>query len=250
MGVGGIYAGNASQNNNPPYGNVYLWPILGGSGGGGGGAIFIASSSTITLNGTITARGGHGGDKHPHPYCRYCGYGGGGSGGAIRIMANVFNGTGAISTKPGELRHVDGTITYGGRGSHGRVRVESFTINYLGSSYSTIKYASPGKMFPLSSISSPSVRVVTINGIAVPQNPTGFFDPPDLVDDITGAVTLEIEAINVPIGTVVHLTMGSENGGTVNFDSTPLAGTLENSTATALVTVPYGYSRFTLRATF
>ena len=54
----------------------------------------------------------------------------------------------------------------------------------------------------------------------------------------------------VPLGTVVHLVLTSENRDRVEVDSTPLAGTLEASTATASLTIPPGFSRFTVQASW
>ncbi|MBL8238945.1 MAG: hypothetical protein JNM66_16095 [Bryobacterales bacterium] len=61
---------------------------------------------------------------------------------------------------------------------------------------------------------------------------------------------MAIEAANVPIGTVVTLTIFSENGPDIVAQSTALAGTLAASTATANVTLPSGFSKGFLKATF
>jgi hypothetical protein len=77
-GAGHAAAGGGSTSTGTPggaYGNEFLLPLLGGSGGAGGargaqngsgggaggGAILIASSVSIALNGSVTARGGRGG---------------------------------------------------------------------------------------------------------------------------------------------------------------------------------------------
>jgi hypothetical protein len=76
------------------YGNALLLPLVGGSGGGGwsgnpgqaggggGGALLIASSTRITQNGSLWARGGNGG--------------GNGSAGAVRLVAPIVTGSGQI----------------------------------------------------------------------------------------------------------------------------------------------------------
>ena len=56
------------------------------------------------------------------------------------------------------------------------------------------------------------------------------------------------EAKNIPFGTVVQLTLTPETGLAVTVSSTPLAGTLALSSATATVTIPHGFSRFRVRA--
>src|SRR6266540_825432 len=64
---------------------------VGGSGGGGGGAIVIASSSKISVTGSITANGGAGGNPNSGGNCTS-----GGSGGAIRLVAPEVSGTGSL----------------------------------------------------------------------------------------------------------------------------------------------------------
>jgi hypothetical protein len=84
----------------------------------------------------------------------------------------------------------------------------------------------------------------------VPAVPTGSFATPDVTINSASAVTLNIEARNIPIGTVIKLNVFSENSADQIVDSTPLAGTFAQSTATASVTVPSGYSRMYVRATW
>jgi hypothetical protein len=89
----------------PPYGNEQILPLIGGSGGapagianyrggGGGGAILIATSGTLTVDGTIIARGGNG--YGTSTYGSGCG-----SGGAIRLLATTLNGAGTLSAMGG-----------------------------------------------------------------------------------------------------------------------------------------------------
>src|ERR1035441_2737031 len=94
QGRGGGGAGGGQANYN--YGNTFLIPLLGGSGGGGGnygnyqpsggggggGAILIAASTSITVNGSISANGGSPGYNA-----------GSGSGGAIRLVASQISGS-------------------------------------------------------------------------------------------------------------------------------------------------------------
>jgi hypothetical protein len=96
----------------------------------------------------------------------------------------------------------------------------------------------------------PSVRVVRIAGQDVPANPGGSFINPDLTVDAPTALTLEVEATRVPPGTVVQLTITSEDGTVQTVDTTPLAGTLESSTAGASFTFPHGFSRIFVQASF
>jgi len=73
---------------------------------------------------------------------------------------------------------------------------------------------------------------------------------PDVTINSTGAVQIGLTASGVPLGTVLHLRINSELTGVATADSTPLAGTVAASTATASMTVPPGFSRFSLTATW
>ncbi|HEX4954504.1 MAG TPA: hypothetical protein VF017_14020 [Thermoanaerobaculia bacterium] len=254
VAIGSSSAGNAGHSNpgagtygGAAYGNAFLVPLLGGSGGAGGGpdsggvstrcgsgggagggAILIASSLSVTVNGAVQANGGAAGTGNT--------VGGYGSGGGIRIVAPTFAGNGAL-----------GAGANGGAGQ-GRIRIEAFARNFTGSSSPSAVYASPFGLFLPTS--QPSVRVVSIDGVPVPTLPDGSFTPPDLTINNSGASTVAIEARNVPLGTLVKLVLLSENAADQMVDSTPLAGTLELSTATATLAIPSGFSRGYVRATW
>ena len=234
MGVGGA-----------AYGNEFLLPLLGGSGGAGGaacgggaggGALLIASSVSIAVNGTIGAGGGNtgsGGFCNNHVYL-----GGGGSGGAIRLMAPIISGTGSIGTGGG------GTFS----GSPDRIRLEAFQHLFPSSNTNpTANFVTPGIVFIPPAL-APSVRVVRVAGVDVPENSTGSFAMPDVTLDNVSAVVVEIEARNIPVGTVVRLSISSETGPQQMVQSTPLAGTMQVSNATATMTLPHGFSRFSVQA--
>lgn len=258
-GGGGGYVTNGGNGGNSgsgaggsKYGNGFLLPLWGGSGGGGGGdaggghgggggggggAILIASSTKITLNGSVTVKGGDGGGA-PSTVRG----GGGGSGGSIRLMAPQFLGSGALNAQGGA-----GSNT-GGNGSRGRIRIEAFQRFYTGTSSPPSLYSTPGIIFVPNDLLP--VKIVSIDGVPVPTNPKGDFTPADLVIDKTGPATIGVEARGVPTGTVVQLTMWSENGNTVTASTDPLTGTLELSTATADIVIPHGFSRFFVEATW
>lgn len=96
----------------------------------------------------------------------------------------------------------------------------------------------------------PLVRVVSIDGNAVPLQPSGSFEIPDVSIENAGPATVEIAARNIPLATVVNLNVYSENGADQILTSTPLVGTLVNSAATVSVTFPPGFSRGFVRATW
>ena len=240
-----------SDINAPAYGNVFLVPLVGGSGGAGGhsgagggaggGAILIASSVSITINGVVEANGGKGGNFSIPNQVR----GGAGSGGSVRLVAPSFSGTGTVQALGG--RNPFGSTIHDICGSHGRVRLEAFQHGL------SINLPIGGqRSFPnaLSIPSTPpsSVRVVSIAGVALPPNPTGGFELPDVNIDVSAATTVVIEGRFVPVGTIVQLHLVSEDGPDQTVDSAPLAGTLAQSSATVSIVFPRGFTRGFARA--
>ena len=125
LGYGGL--AGASTN----YGDLLLVPLIGGSGGSGlqgvnsfvgasggagGGAILLASSTNVTVNGNILAKGGNG---------IYNGFvtSGGGSGGAVRIVSPTVSVLGNIYVSGGTNSKTS-SLSYGG---NGRVRIDTTT---------------------------------------------------------------------------------------------------------------------------
>ena len=234
-------------------GNAFLVPLIGGSGGGGspneesnggagggagGGAITIASSTSILVNGLISATGGT------------CGGGlaGGGSGGGIRLAAPTIGGSGSFSTLT-ESSAANACSNGRGPGGAGITRLEAFQQNFTGGTIKgTFFRATPFNTFLPSGQSS--VKVLTVGGVAVPPNPTGSFSAPDVTLNSTAAVLFAIEARNIPTGTVVKLQIFSETGADLTIDSSPLVGTPQVSSASASAILPSGFSRGFVRATW
>ena len=233
------------------YDNQFILPLQGGSGGAGmsynfgssgpgggagGGAILIASSGTITLNGSITALGGSAG-----AYGFSSTFAGAGSGGSVRMVANAIGGSGSIQ--------VQGGGSSSSNAGAGFIRLESYSNTFSISSMSPMGiFATPGlPLFPPAG-SLPAVRIKTIDGVNVPANPNGTYTVPDVTVNKGDSCDVAIEANNIPTGTVVSLTLTSEEQGTLTLSATPLAGTLSQSTATARTKIPPGYSRFSLSA--
>jgi hypothetical protein len=232
------------------YGNRFLLPLLGGSGaggntnagtngwggGGGGGAILIASSSRITIGqfsgSGIQAIGGRGDN----------GAGSGsssGSGGAIRLIApDLVINNGVLNALAG----------FGNQGGDGWIRLESFRRTLINGPdiRPSPWFGAPGLVFPPPS--APLLTATTVGGITLPASPTGSYEVPDAVISTGQPVTIAIAATNVPVGTVVEVTLQSEGLSAITVQSTPLAGTATASTATATATFPTGYTRFFLRA--
>jgi hypothetical protein len=252
-GYGTDTTGSADQG--IPYGNDFLVPLVGGSGGGGGGyngtlpgsgggagggGLLIASSVSISVNGTIQANGGKDGPVTTGQR------GGGGSGGAIHLLSPVINGAGTLSATGGNSGANSTT------GSVGRIRLEAFTQAFSGTVTPAAKFSVPTNVFLPPA--PPEVRVVSVNTgtgiIPVPEHPTGDFTLPDVTISAGTTITLNLSAHNIPLGTTVQLIIYSENLGDQVVNSTPLAGTLANSSAVIVTTIPYGASRLALRSDY
>jgi hypothetical protein len=223
------------------YGNRFLLPLLGGSGGGGGagggsgggaggGALFIASSTKIVVNGTIHAAGGSGGVSFNG--------GGGGSGGSIRLTAPLITGGGTLT--------VAGGLHNTRSGAPGRIRLEAGQSSFTGSTEGVVIRTSPG----LVTLPSQPIRIVSVDGVPIPATPAGAIMPPDVVINAPRPVTLALEGRGIPPGTPVTINLLLDPGGSQTVTSTPLAGTVELSTATATATFPHGVTRVLLEASF
>jgi hypothetical protein len=94
----------------------------------------------------------------------------------------------------------------------------------------------------------PSMRVIKVATADVPAVPGAGFQAPDVSIDAASPSTITIEGRNVPVGTVVTLVIIPESGPDIFVDSTPLAGSLALSTATATVAVPAGNSLMYVRS--
>ncbi|MFO0629302.1 MAG: fibrinogen-like YCDxxxxGGGW domain-containing protein [Polyangiales bacterium] len=100
-------------------------PSGGGGGGGGGGALRIASSSSVTVTGTLRANGGAGGNT-----IRGSGGGGGGSGGVVFLSSPTLTVSGTVQAVGGSGGvATDGCGETGGTGGLGRIRVETVTAS-------------------------------------------------------------------------------------------------------------------------
>jgi len=115
----------------------------GRGGGGGGGAILIAANSAITVNGTLSARGGLAELGACPPAQRY---GSPGTGGAIRLVSATITGAGAITATAGQQGNPG--CAGGSSGSdNGLVRLEAFTISFSGTLSGGVAAASaPGQI--------------------------------------------------------------------------------------------------------
>ncbi len=259
-GAGFAAAGAAGQGGNGPgvggarYGSKSLQPLIGGSGGGGGaalangerggagggggGAVIIASSTSIIGGAGVYARGGSGVGR-----CSGGGSGAGGAGGAIRLIANTVSGSFGLHFQAGNSYVCSGN-NYAGPSSPGFARIEAYDFhNYVGSGEPNV--ISFGLPFPVTQPNGPQLKITSVGGIAVPAIVLGSFSgPPDIVVPASqpNPVTVALQGINIPVGTVVPVTVRPEAGAGSTVNSTALTGSEASSTGSASVNLPSGLS--------
>jgi hypothetical protein len=178
----------------------------GGGGGGGGGAILIAANGTITIDGSILADGGVGGDRPAGTATS----GSGGSGGAIRLLANRIQGSGSIFARGGNPGNCCDSLS-GNAGTSGRIRMEAIfnTFSASGTSPVAIRAPAPG---PLVNPITPTVRITGIDGAATPANPIGHLNSIDMIVDAPGIIQIDLATTDVPAGTDVAVTVKPKVG--------------------------------------
>jgi hypothetical protein len=138
-GGGGNHANNSFGNGFPgsclQFGSIWITWIdhSGASGGGGGGALQGVSGRTVRLEGQILANGGNGSsaaNSAGDPQFDYFAQpGGGGSGGAVRLQGTqvlVSNSPGRIDVSGGAGGAGVWTVSSGGDGGTGLIRIEEF----------------------------------------------------------------------------------------------------------------------------
>lgn len=224
--IGGSGGGGSGQRNGRN----------GGGGGGGGGAILIASSGTITVNGGIYANGGNGGiymygwDNLTYPG------GGGGSGGAIRLVADKIAGNGSIEAKGGGGGVAQYNWTNGAPGGYGYVRLEA-NVNYR-TQGTNPWFSGALPSYAVYPSTLPSLKIVSIGGVPVPEIPKGDFNTPDmqLPYGTKNPVSVVVSATNIPLSTTVAVRiMGAMDADTLAVNCSALQGSFESSTTTASV---------------
>ena len=99
----------------------------------------------------------------------------------------------------------------------------------------------------------PIVGIVSVGGVAVPADPTGFLGGTDVVVASPGIATVELTATRVPVGTTVSVTAKPETDANVigPVISPALTGTFGSSTTSVDLDFPAGGVYFLeARATF
>jgi hypothetical protein len=249
-GPGGGAAGNPSGSSGATgtfTGSTYLIPLLGGSGGGGyganplgacgknygggggagGGAIVIASSVSITFTNTVGTDG-----IFANAGGAACGAGGG-SGGAIRLVAPIISGRTELQTNQ--------------TGTGGITRLESVQNSFACCVRGTLLTSLPFNVITPVTQGAPGLQVTSINGVSINANPFSF---PDTTINTASAVTVNVSAQYIPVGTVPQILIYSEFGPDQTVPCSALQGTLQQSTCSASIQFPTGGSRGFVKATW
>lgn len=243
FGTGGFVVSGGGAGGSP-YGNRDLIPLIGGSGGGGGrrgssfgggggGAVLIASSGNMNVTGAIRADGGSVASSNFDE-------GGGASGGGIRLIANALSGNGTVFARGG--------TSAGGDGGAGRIKVEACTNLYTGTFSGSFALGIPRPPFIAQ---TPTVAITRVNGVDVPDPPSGSPNPPT---DLTlpagaGLAIVEVLATGVMPGTTVDIRVVPNSGATTTVMTSPLVGTIEASTAMGAVPLSTGVTRIAAHLT-
>lgn len=160
-GYGSAASGGLSTNHGGIYGSPLLVPLVGGSGGGGGtgspggggggggGAILIASNTKITLTG----------NAHINSIAGFNSGSGfaGGSGGAIRLVAPVVTGNGALD------------VTGRAGGGYGRIRIDAIDRSGMAFGVNPAAAVSAGAAMFLFPSPLPRLDVIQAAGTAISE---------------------------------------------------------------------------------
>src|SRR2546426_1234378 len=196
----------------------------GPSGGGGGGAIVIASSTKITVSGSITANGGARAsilDGLGSPIRSS----GSGSGGAIRLIAPQIIGGGTVNAAGGFIG-----------GGNGVIRLETFNFGFSGTitPSPSVSFV-PGPVTAASNpalINLPTLVITSVGGVAVPSNPTGSLTSADvsLPSGTTNPVTVTLTATNTTKEAIFTVRLIPQNGGASTGNNPASRGSFASST--------------------
>jgi hypothetical protein len=205
----------------------------------------IASSTSVTIaaGGKILANGGIGGFGRSPTCDNPCVYAGGsGAGGSVRLVAPTVDGSGTVQVAGGGAYCTNCPTVASG----GWIRVEAFNNARAITGTGSWAYGSPISAY-VPTAAPPAVTVIQIADKPL-ANPKGEFTPADVTVNASGPIEIQIRARGVPVGTIAKVFLFSLEGLDQEISSTPLSGTLQDSTATATVTLPAGFTRGYVRA--
>jgi hypothetical protein len=185
----------------------------------------IAAPSTIQFTGgTITAAGAVDGNTA------------GGSGGAIRLIANQVAGTGTVNS-----------------GTQGRVRIEANSLSATVTPNPSSIAVPPGATPTLfQSLTSPTVKIVSVDGVASPADPTApLVSSADIAIQKNTPVTIVLETRNfATAGASVTVRIANKYGGATTVNATlDAGGTTALSTWRLNTTLAPGFVTLQARAT-
>lgn len=228
------------------YGSPLLVPLVGGSGGGavrdpvtsevfggggGGGAILMASSTQVTIDGRVLARGGAFLIRI-RPGQALAFFWNPGSGGAIRLVAPSVKGRGFLDVGGGPWHDagVESALSYGG---NGRIRIDAIYKDDIAFIYGGDKalggsFVSSGRFLSVFPPNLPTVRVATVGGVAIAQDPVDVTlpfpsspDQPIRIDgtNVFGVATLALVLIPES-GEPIPYSVSVDGGATHSFTTT------------------------------
>ena len=223
------------------YGASEIPRLIGGSGGGGnrnpsmneisgsgagGGAMLIAAETTVRVTGALHANGGGDGGWSGGQTK----IGGDGSGGSIRLVGDVV-----VVTSAALLRCLGSYYA-----SPGRIRIEANTHVLETPTVPLAHLGRPSAVIP--GATEPTVRIVSIDGLPVPSDPTAALDNlyADVLTTGNGVKNVVIRGMHAPDLTPVELRLTDSRGDAVLYTGTlSAAGQPANQTeATIAVTFP------------
>lgn len=241
LGPGGGSGHTQSGLYSASYGNPQVLPLVGGSGaagevhsggsggGAGGGAILIAASGTVAIQGTISVRGGADGW-----------WDNGGSGGAVRIIAGEVLGSGEVNCLGG--------VSHGGAG---RIRIESSILAPALRTYPetiAVPPATPPLIWPPAG--APTVRVVSVDTIATPLDPTApLVSSADVAIQNDTPAVIMLETQNFPIEGMVQVRAAQKWGSAAWIQASYVSGNQATAQWRATNTFVKGYTTLQARAT-
>lgn len=241
LGPGGGSGPNQSGFYAASYGNPQVLPLIGGSGaagygtfgtygggGAGGGALLIAASGSVVIEGTVSAKGGRPRDHNA------------GSGGAVRIIAAQVLGSGEINCLPGSYD-----------ADNGRIRIESPVLSpplRLYPETIAVPPATPPMIWPPAA--APSVRIVSVDTIAAPADPTApLVSSADVAIQNDTPAVIMLETQNFPIEGMVQVRAAQKWGSASWINASYVSGNQATAQWRATNTFVKGYTTLQARAT-
>lgn len=221
------------------YGNIFLFPLVGGSGGGGGGgyggcggggAMLIAASNEVRIMGQIIANGG-GIPTWQTPGSNS----GAGSGGGVRIVSRTLTGHGSINALGGSQYW---TLNTAGTG---RIRLDIIDSSFSGSTQGVTTTGFQPIILPPSNHSI-NLAIQSVAGVDVANTPTGQLVTPDVIipPHQQNPVSIVVRCTNIPLNTEIIVDVKPANGEAIRAAGLNTTGTQASSTATVQVQMPRG----------